>query len=162
MAEAEVKVGLPHDYTEYHDGTVQRHSFDLVFYESGHQLPKPLSSMADLLSWLLGAFWLLADGLHTQLCHMCGSLLCLTLLPWCKDIKPSATHEHYLEVISPGPCTFLQVLHTLALNGNSVVRDQITGSKLFETLKKILAKPLYPGLELAVAQLLLDWAYLYQ
>lgn len=55
----------------------------------------------------------------------------------------------------------MQALHTLSLNGGRQVRDQIALSKCMKHLDRLLNKPPFPGVEMAAAQLLMDWAFLY-
>lgn len=54
-----------------------------------------------------------------------------------------------------------QALHTLCLNSKQPVRDQLVGSKVMKYLERLLNKPPFPGVEMAAAQLLMDWAFLY-
>ncbi len=53
------------------------------------------------------------------------------------------------------------MLHTVTLNGGINARNQISSSKLMQTLEKLLRKSSEPRLSAAVGQLLVDWGYLY-
>eukprot|EP00775_Hariotina_reticulata_P009069 gene9069-9239_t len=55
----------------------------------------------------------------------------------------------------------LTALHTIALNGSQPVRDQLASSKDMKHLERLLNKPPFPGVEMAAAQLLMDWAFLH-
>jgi hypothetical protein len=54
----------------------------------------------------------------------------------------------------------LQLLHTLSMNGGQVLLDAMAASKVMKYLERALNKPTIPGLDVAAAQLLLDWTYL--
>lgn len=54
-----------------------------------------------------------------------------------------------------------QALHTICLNAKQPVHDQLAGSKVLKYLERLLNKPPFPGVEMAAAQLLMDWAFLY-
>jgi hypothetical protein len=41
------------------------------------------------------------------------------------------------------------------------VHDQIVSSKVIKYLERLLNRPPFPGVEMAAAQLLMDWAFLY-
>jgi len=55
----------------------------------------------------------------------------------------------------------LQALHTIALNVSQPVRDQLASSRDMKYLERLLNKPPFPGVEMAAAQLLMDWAFLH-
>ncbi len=55
----------------------------------------------------------------------------------------------------------LQVLHTLAFNTYGAVHDQLAGSRVIKALSNQVARPAFAGLDVAVAQLLVDFAWLY-
>jgi hypothetical protein len=59
------------------------------------------------------------------------------------------------------PTLLLQALHTLCLNSTQQVHDQIVSSKVIKYLERLLNRPPFPGVEMAAAQLLMDWAFLY-
>lgn len=56
---------------------------------------------------------------------------------------------------------YLQALHTICLNSKQAVHDQLLCSKCMKYLERLLNKPPFPGVEVAAAQLLMDWAFLY-
>lgn len=41
------------------------------------------------------------------------------------------------------------------------MHDQLVGSKVPKYLERLLNRPPFPGVEMAAAQLLMDWAFLY-
>lgn len=55
----------------------------------------------------------------------------------------------------------MQALHTLCLNTTQPVHDQLATSKVLKYVERLMNKPPFPGVEVAAAQLLLDWAFLY-
>eukprot|EP00882_Tetradesmus_deserticola_P031233 GHRQ01035315.1.p1 GENE.GHRQ01035315.1~~GHRQ01035315.1.p1 ORF type:complete len:162 (+),score=55.50 GHRQ01035315.1:106-591(+) len=55
----------------------------------------------------------------------------------------------------------LTALHTISLNGSRQVRDQLALSKCMKQLERLLNRPPFPGVEMAAAQLLMDWAFLF-
>ena len=54
-----------------------------------------------------------------------------------------------------------QVLHTVALNSSTTVRNQIAQPKIFSRMEKQLAKPQAPVVGAAIMQALVDWAHLF-
>jgi hypothetical protein len=55
----------------------------------------------------------------------------------------------------------LQALHTISINGSRQTRDQLALSKCMKHLERLLNRPPFPGVEMAAAQLLMDWAFLF-
>lgn len=54
-----------------------------------------------------------------------------------------------------------QALHTISINGSRQTRDQLVLSKCMKHLERLLNRPPFPGVEMAAAQLLMDWAFLF-
>ncbi|GAX79917.1 hypothetical protein CEUSTIGMA_g7357.t1 [Chlamydomonas eustigma] len=55
----------------------------------------------------------------------------------------------------------LTVIHSISLNSTPAVRAQLAGSRWAPRLEKILQKPQAPAIGAAVAQMLVDWAFLF-
>jgi len=52
------------------------------------------------------------------------------------------------------------VLHALVLNTNVPVHEQLAHSKIIKYLEKMLLRPPFAGLDMAVAQLLTDVSFI--
>ncbi|GIL60267.1 hypothetical protein Vafri_14896 [Volvox africanus] len=59
------------------------------------------------------------------------------------------------------PLLGVTVLHTMALNCGTVVRNQMALPKLFQRIEKQLARPQGPQVATALVQVLVDWTYLF-
>lgn len=55
-----------------------------------------------------------------------------------------------------------QVLHTISLNCNTIVRNQMAVAKLLKRLEKQLARSQGPQVATALVQVLVDWGYLFR
>ena len=54
-----------------------------------------------------------------------------------------------------------QIIHAIALNSSPLLRNQMAGSRWMPRLEKQMQKPQSQVIGAALAQLLLDWAYVF-